>query len=86
MLMEGENPMRNKFPGMCADGCGVRVQAEAGYFERIAFRDRKPGDPKWKVRCVPCVVRKKLAAGIAIEHMSHEQQEVARQVMSNPNG
>lgn len=76
--------MRNQYRGRCADGCGTMVEAGEGYFERIAFRNRKPGDPKWKVRCVPCVVKKKLASGVAIEDMSHEQQAVARVLTETP--
>ncbi len=73
--------MRNKFAGMCADGCGTRVEPEAGYFERIAYRNRKPGDPKWKVRCIPCVVKAKMKSGVQVRDMSHEQQKVALQLV-----
>lgn len=41
--------MRNQFPGTCYR-CGLPVPAGAGYFEVVRFKDRKPGDPKWRTQ------------------------------------
>lgn len=42
---------RNKFPGVCYC-CGVKVPPGYGHFERIY--NAKPGENKWRVKCVKC--------------------------------
>lgn len=41
--------MRNKFDGVCYK-CGLLVKAGTGHFERIPFKKRGPGDPKWRTQ------------------------------------
>lgn len=41
--------MRNQYAGTCYR-CGLPVPAGAGYFEKIRFEDRKPGDPRWRTQ------------------------------------
>jgi hypothetical protein len=47
--------VRNRYPGRCADGCGTYVPVQAGYFQRRNGR--------WLVRCMPCTIKGKIAAG-----------------------
>lgn len=42
---------RNKFPGYCYC-CGKFVPPGYGHFERAW--GSKPGEPKWRVKCVKC--------------------------------
>lgn len=72
--------MRNKYPGRCADGCGTWVEADAGYFETVALQPASTRRYKWRVRCIPCTVKAKLARGEKPEHMSRAQQRVCREL------
>lgn len=42
---------RNKFPGYCYC-CGAYVKPGYGHFERVY--NAKPGEPKWRIKCVKC--------------------------------
>lgn len=49
---------RNQFEGACKD-CGTHVAAGAGYFHKMP----RGSVPKWRVRCMACVVEGKQARG-----------------------
>lgn len=40
---------RNQYDGNCYK-CGLVVKAGTGHFERIPFKRRGPGDPKWRTQ------------------------------------
>lgn len=42
---------RNKYPGVCYC-CGEYVPSGYGHFEKV--RNPKPGEAKWRVKCVKC--------------------------------
>ena len=62
--------MRNKYPGPCRE-CGQTVEVGAGYFER-----HRGG---WRVRCIPCTARGKVAAGNPIDTLTPPQRAALRQ-------
>lgn len=67
--------MRNEYPGICADGCGKRVEPGGGFFQK------RRGRRGFDVRCEECVVRKRLASGWELENFPNGQRDTARRLM-----
>lgn len=50
---------RNKYPGRCYC-CGKWIEPGYGHFEKIL--GSKPGEPKWRIKCVKCASGRNLTA------------------------
>ena len=72
--------MRNQFPGICAE-CNQSVKIGEGFFEKIRYEARSLYGPKWKVRCINCVVKRKIQRGYAVADMPLAQRSIAKKLL-----